>query len=95
MSITIPTPSTLRKAAAVKEKIEALELQLEAILNGGEISAPVATVVAAQPIKRKRGRPVKLPTAPLEKKARRKISAAGRAAMAAAAKARWAKAKAV
>jgi len=94
MAIENWTPSKLRQAAELKEKIEALEIQLESVLSGGEISAAVETAEETQPAKRKRGRPAKLQVAQPEKKARRKISAAGRAAMAAAAKARWAKAKA-
>jgi hypothetical protein len=94
MAIENWTPSKLRQAAELKEKIEALELQLEAVLGGGEIAAPVETAEETRPVKAKRGRPAKLQAAQPEKKARRKISKAGRAAMAAAAKARWAKAKA-
>ena len=94
MAIANLTPSLLRQAAELKEKIEALEIQLEALLSGGEIHAAVETAEEPQPVKPKRGRPAKLQDAQPEKKARRKISKAGRAAMAAAAKARWAKAKA-
>ena len=94
MAITNLTPSILRQAAELKEKIEALEKQLEAVLGGGEMSVAVETAEETQPVKAKRGRPAKLQAAQPEKKARRKISKAGRAAMAAAAKARWAKAKA-
>ena len=95
MAIEHWTPSTLRQAAELKEQIEALEQQLEALLSGGEISAPVETAEEPQPVKPRRGRPPKTEKPPREeKKARRRISAAGRAAMAAAAKARWAKAKA-
>ena len=94
MAIANLTPSTLRQAAELKEKIEALEQQLESVLSGGEIPALVETVEETPPVKAKRGRPAKLQVAQPEAKARRKISAAGRAAMAAAAKARWAKIKA-
>jgi hypothetical protein len=94
MAITIPSPSILRQAASIKEKIETLEIQLEAILSGGDVSAPVETSEATQPVKRKRGRPAKVQATQPETKTRRKISKAGRVAMAAAAKARWAKAKA-
>jgi len=92
MAIANLTPSLLRQAAELKEQIEALELQLETVLNGGEIAVPMETAEETQPVKAKRGRPAKADKA--EKKPRRKISKAGRAAMAAAAKARWAKAKA-
>ena len=94
MAIANLTPSLLRQAAELKEKIEALEQQLEAFLSGGEIPAPVEAAAETPPVKAKRGRPAKLQVAQPEAKVRRKISAAGRAAMAAAAKARWAKAKA-
>ena len=63
-------------------------------MNGGEIAAPVETAEETQPVKAKRGRLAKLQAAQPGKKARRKINKAGRAAMAAAAKERWAKAKA-
>jgi len=95
MAIANWTPSKLRQAAELKEKIEALELQLETVLSGGEISAAVETAEEIPAVKPKRGRPAKAnKPAETEAKPRRKISKAGRAAMAAAAKARWAKAKA-
>jgi hypothetical protein len=93
MAIENWTPFKLRQAAELKEQIEALELQLEAVL-GGKIPSPVDTAEETQPVKAKRGGPAKIQAEQPEKKARRKISKAGRAAMAAAAKARWAKAKA-
>ena len=65
------TAAELNRAADLKEKIEALNLELAAIL--GE-ATPVA-----------KSKP--------ERKARKKISAAGIARMKAAAKARWAKIK--
>jgi hypothetical protein len=61
----------LRRAAAVKEQIQSLEIELDRIF--GSSNKPVA--VAAP-------------------KKRRKMSAAGRAKISAAAKARWAKVKA-
>jgi hypothetical protein len=95
MAIENWTPSLLRQAAELKEQIESLEQQLEAVLRGGEIAAAVDTAEETPPVKAKRGRPAKAKKpAEAEAKPRRKISAAGRAAMAAAAKARWAKAKA-
>ena len=94
MAIANWTPSLLRQAAELKEKIEALELQLEAVLSGGEIPTAVETAEEPLPVKPKRGRPAKVQSVQPEKKGRRKISAAGRAAMAVAAKARGAKAKA-
>jgi hypothetical protein len=63
------TPTQLRKAADIQEKIQELQGELGQLL-GGELSTP------AQP-----------PEAPKKK---RKMSAAGRKAIGAAAKARWA-----
>ena len=95
------TPFKLRQAAQLKEKIEALQQQLDAVLNGGETPAPAASAEPKPAVKAKRGRPAKA-AKPVKTELpvktgttrRRKISAAGRAAMAAAAKARWAKARA-
>jgi hypothetical protein len=64
------TPSQLKQAAALKEKISKLEKELASILG--------ATA----------------PAAPAPKKKKSKMSAAGRAKIAAAQKARWAKIKA-
>jgi hypothetical protein len=72
MNITSLSPTQLRKAADIQEKIESLQNELNEIL-GGEVST------SAEPTE-----------AP---KKRRKMSAAGRRAIAAAAKARWAKIK--
>jgi|SRR4051812_30884527 hypothetical protein len=69
MNITDLTPSQLRNAADIQEKIQGLQKELNSIL-GGEIPIP-ATVNGEAP--------------------KRKMSAAGRARIAAAAKARWAK----
>jgi hypothetical protein len=68
------TPTQLRKAADIQEKIQLLQSELNEIL-GGEVSSPVKATEA--------------PT----KSKKRKMGAAGRAAIAAAAKARWAKIK--
>jgi hypothetical protein len=65
------TPSQLRKAADIQEKIQGLQSELNSIL-GGEIPIP-ATVNGEVP--------------------NRKMSAASRARIAAAARARWAKIK--
>lgn len=72
MSISLSSLSTaqLRRAADLKDKIEALNKELASILGG-------AAPVAAKAPKKRRG-----------------MSAAGRAAVAAAQKARWAKIKA-
>jgi cell division septum initiation protein DivIVA len=62
------TPKELRHAADLKDKIDALEKELNTLL-GGEASTPAAEIEAPK---------------------KRKLSAAGRAAIAAAARARWA-----
>jgi hypothetical protein len=105
MSITLSSLSSeqLRRAADLKEKIEALNTELASIL-GAPASAPDkarkkrgmsaagrAAVAAAQKArwaKIKGAKPVV--KAPAKK---RKMSAAGRARISAAAKARWAKVK--
>lgn len=68
------TPSQLRQAANLKEKIARLEKELNAILDAPAPSATTSTVKAT--------------------KKKSKMSAAGRAKIAAAQKARWAKIKA-
>ena len=73
--ITI-TPTQLRKAADIQEKIQSLQNELNEIL-GGEVPIPVQAVEA--------------PTKP----GKRKMSSASRAAIAAAARARWAKIRGV
>lgn len=73
-SIQQLTPSQLRHAASLKEKIASLEKELAAILGA---PAPMVKVSSAKPLKKKS-----------------KMSAAGRARIAAAQKARWAKIKA-
>ena len=70
-SITNLSPNQLRRAAALKEKIQSLEKELGQML--GSTSQAVAQPVA---------------------KRKFKMSAAGRARISAAAKARWAKVKA-
>jgi hypothetical protein len=77
MNITTLTPQQLRKAADLKENIDGLQEQLNAILGGGETPTPVA---AEEPGRPKNGR----------RKRRKKVSAEGRANISAAAKARWA-----
>lgn len=81
------TATQLRLAAGLKEKIIELENELASLLGSNSPVAP----------KRGPGRPKKaLTTEAVEapKMKRRKMSAAGRARIAAAARARWAKAKA-
>ena len=99
------TPRQLRQAADIKERIDALENELNQLL-GGEVSAtPQVTKVrsrkrrlSAQGIANIRAGVAKRMAArgkaPAVKPARkRKLTAAGRAALSAAAKARWAKAR--
>jgi hypothetical protein len=64
------TPTQLRKAADIQERIQSLQKGLGQLL-GGEVSTPAQSTEAP--------------------KKKRKMSAAGRARIAAAAKARWAK----
>ena len=90
MSITKLSAKQLRRAAGIREKIDALEAKLAGILP--------ATDGASVPARRRPGRPRKVgpakpaPVATLKPK--RRMSKAGRAKLAASAKARWAKAKA-
>jgi hypothetical protein len=102
-SISSLSAQQLRRAAAIKEKIDALEGELGKILGGGGTTAASngkrtmsasarARIGAAQKArwaKVKGGKAAKPAAA-----GRRKMSAAARAKIAAAAKARWAKAKA-
>jgi hypothetical protein len=77
MNITTLSPQQLRKAANLKENIDALQEQLTAILGGGETPTPVAPEEPGRP---RNGR----------RKRRKRVSAEGRANISAAAKARWA-----
>jgi hypothetical protein len=77
---TTPSIDQLKRAIAVSEQIQKLESELASILgSSAKVSAPakVASVAAAKPAK----------------KTRKGLSAAGRARIAAAQKARWAKVK--
>ena len=78
MNITTLTPQQLRKAADLKENIDGLQEQLNAILGGGETPTPAAPEEPGRP---KNGR---------RRKKRKKVSAEGRANIAAAQRARWA-----
>jgi hypothetical protein len=78
------TPARLRIAAGVAEQIEKLKIELAALM-GGNSSAPV---------NRGPGRPPREVSISAPKTKRRKMSAAGRARLIAAMRARWAKAKA-
>ena len=104
------TPKRLRRAADVKEKIEALQLRLSDLL-GAPAAAP-APAIAKATRKRKqisaagiariraaqkaRWAAIKKGQAPSKAapKPKRKVSAAGRARLSALARARWAKVKA-
>ena len=72
VSLTNLSPSQLRRAAEVKEQIDALNEELGRILSGGEVSGGRTLVPSASG-------------------GRRPMSAAGKAKIAAAARARWAK----
>jgi hypothetical protein len=97
------TPRQLRRAANVKERIDALQEKLSQLLGAPaqvaaakrkrkKISAAgIARIRAAQ---RARWAVIKKANAAAAPKRKRKVSAAGRARLAALARARWAKAKA-
>jgi len=101
-SISSLSAQQLRRAAAIKDQIDALENELGKILGGGgatpasngkrtmSVSAR-AKIAAAQKARwaKVKGKKAAKPAA-----GRRKMSPAARAKIAAAAKARWAKAKA-
>jgi hypothetical protein len=76
MSMITLTPKALRRAADLKERIDALQDELNELL-GNEVGYPVAAIEGPKNGRRKK----------------HKMSAAGRAAIAAAARARWAKIK--
>ncbi len=80
----IPTLSDLRRSLDISEQIEKLQNELAGVLGG--LSRAVAPA--------KRGRKPKAVKAEKAPKAKRKMSAAGRARIIAAQKARWAKVKA-
>ena len=97
----------LRWVIALKEKIEALQGELDAITGEVAVSSPAE---APTPTRRKyhmtaankrklikalaRARKIRWAKAKAAKRGKRRISAAGRAAMSAAGKARWAKVRA-
>ena len=80
----IPTLSDLRRSLDISEQIEKLQGELASVLGG--LSKAVAPA--------KRGRKPKADKVPKAPRAKRKMSAAGRARIIAAQKARWAKVKA-
>jgi hypothetical protein len=100
----------LKRALSLRERIDALENELAAILgestsgaassHGGRrkmSAAARAKIGAAQKLrwaKQRKGTAGSSPAAPKATKGRRKMSAAARAKISAAASARWAKAKA-
>jgi hypothetical protein len=100
--------SDLRKAANLKEKIEALEKELSQLIGNGSVTVSASTGKAsgkkggmsasgkARIIAAQKARWAKFHAAKGGKPARKKhgMSAAGRAAIIAAQKARWAKVKA-
>jgi hypothetical protein len=101
------TPTQLRKAADIQERIQSLQEELGQLL-GGEVSTPAQTNEAPRKYKFSAAARAKMrmaqqarwakikvtvPAAQPAKKTKRKFSAAGRAALSTAAKARWAKAK--
>ena len=104
------TPQQLRRAADVKERIDALQKELGQLL-GASAPAPVQAAAAAAPKRKKisaagiariraaqkaRWAAIKKGKAPgkAAPKAKRKVTAAGRARLSALARARWAKVKA-
>lgn len=106
-SLTSLTAQQLRAAADLKERIQALERELGQLLGQPILSRFGASTVVRRRLSpraianiragvRKRMAAVraKMGSRAGKWKPRRKISAAGRAAIAAAARARWAKAKA-
>lgn len=78
-NLSLLTSAQFKRAAELKEQLEALTNELTALLGGGEVTAVSATVyeVAAEPVKKKG-----------------KFSAAGLARLRAAQKARWARVRA-
>jgi hypothetical protein len=107
-SIITLSPTALRKAADLQEKIQSLQEELGQIL-GGAVSTPAeptetpkkkwkfsaAARAKMRASQKARWAKIKGTTASAtpEQKPKRKMSAAGRAAISAAAKARWAQAK--
>ncbi|MCC7376096.1 MAG: hypothetical protein IT581_15665 [Verrucomicrobiales bacterium] len=82
----IPTTDTIRRASEILSQIDSLQTELVGLFGGG-----------GTPAAKRRGRPRKsskaitVAAAVAPVKRRRKMSAEGRARIAAAAKARWAK----
>ncbi len=105
MSLESISSFVLGKAAKIKERIETLEKDLEALLDSGSVTIPVPQALRPSNIRKMsaagrariaaaaRARWAKV-KAGAATKPKRKMSAAGRAKIAAAARARWKKAKA-
>ena len=107
MNITNLTTTQLTQIVALKEQIESLQSQIESIAGGGGEIPSFTTAEAPAPAKRKyrmtaahrrklvkalaRARRIRWAKIKGKAKGKRRISAAGRAAMSAAGKARWAK----
>jgi len=99
------TPQQLRRAADVKERIDALQEELSQLL-GASAPAPVAAatpkrkkisaagIARIRAAQRARWAAIKKGRPAAKPATKRKISAAGRARLAALARARWAKVKA-
>ena len=81
------TVAQLKKAVTIKEKIEKLENELNTILGGISMDAPIVELNKPNKAEKKAKKPIET-SAP---KRKRTMSQEGRAKMAAAAKARWAK----
>ena len=105
-TFTSLTPQRLRRAANVKERIDALQNELSRLL-GTLASAAVAAgparrrrkisaagIARIRAAQRARWAAIKRAKAPARPAPKRKISPAGRARLAALARARWAKVKA-
>jgi hypothetical protein len=103
------TPTQLRKAADIQEKIQALQEELSQLLGASGPSEPAATEAprqrkfsaaarakmrAAQKARWAKIKGTAQSAKPAPAPKKRKMSAAGRAAISAAAKARWAKLRA-
>ncbi len=106
VTFTSLTPQKLRRAANVKERIDALQNELSRLLG---TLAPAASATGPAPRRKKisaagiariraaqraRWAAIKKAKGPARPAPKRKISAAGRARLAALARARWAKVKA-
>jgi hypothetical protein len=104
LSITNLSPKQLRRAADLKERIDALQDELSELLGesglGGETSTgrSFSATTRARMRAAQRARWAKVrgtsPARSISRNGRRKVSAAGRARLSALAKERWKKAKA-